>query len=139
MEAKNPFYFYHFKINYLSLYVDGVQVPSKPLQPQFGDAGLHVEAFQILFSGTGVHFLNDGFGIDRENYAKGYFLTVFDLTPDLSASCASHWNLARSGSVRIEVRFQNALTSTVNCIVYGEYDNVIEIDSNRHVVADFSV
>ncbi|OXU17398.1 hypothetical protein TSAR_011106 [Trichomalopsis sarcophagae] len=27
--------FQHFNVNYLSLYVDGVQIPSKPLQPRF--------------------------------------------------------------------------------------------------------
>ena len=52
--AKNPINFHHFNINYLSLYVDDFQVPIKTLQPRFGDAGLYVEAFQTLFSGTDV-------------------------------------------------------------------------------------
>ena len=34
-KSLNPFNFKNFKINYLCLYIDGVQVPSKPLQPDF--------------------------------------------------------------------------------------------------------
>lgn len=137
--ALNPFNFQHFRINFLSLYVDGSQIPCKPLQPRFtGNNKLYVDAFHTLFSGTGIHFLNEGIGIDRLNYRRGHFLTAFDLTPDLSAHCASHWNLVRSGSIRIEVRFEEALTNTVNCVVFAEYDNVLEIDSNRQIVADFS-
>ena len=57
------------------------------------------------YTDTGIHFLNEGLGINRYSYAAGYFL---DLTPDLSVHCNSHWNLVRSGSVRIEVGFETA-------------------------------
>jgi len=62
---------------------------------------------------------------------------AFDLTPDLSANTLSHWNLVRNGSLRIEVRFEKALTETINCLVYGEFDNVIEMDKDRNVIVDF--
>ncbi|XP_031781024.1 uncharacterized protein F54H12.2-like [Nasonia vitripennis] len=132
--ALNPFNFQHFSINYIFLYVDGVQIPSKPLQPRFtGLDKLYIDAFQTLYTGTGVHVLNEDFGINRYNYYKGNFLTAFDLTPDLSAHCGTHWNLVRSGRIRIEVRFETALLTAINCIVYAEYDNVLEIDSSRQI------
>lgn len=134
----NPFNFQNYGINYLSLYADGLQIPSRPLQPDFEKSSLYVDAYQTLFSGTGVHFLNEGNCITRTSYPYGYCLFAFDLTPDLSANSNTHWNLVRHGSVRIEVRFNEALTSTVNCIVYAEYDNVLEIDSSRQVIVDFS-
>lgn len=134
----NPFNFHHHYINHLSLYVDGQQIPSKPLQPEFDGNEMWVQSYHTLFSGTGIHFQNDGLDISRESYAKGYCLFAFDLTPDLSANCYTHWNLVRHGSVRIEVRFAKTLSNTINCIVYSEYDNVIEIDSARQVITDFS-
>ena len=76
------------------------------------ESGSH-RRYHTLFSGTGIHFLNEG-GINRHNYARGYFPTAFDLTPDLSAHCATHCNLVRSGSVRVEIRFETALVSTIN-------------------------
>jgi len=76
--------------------------------------------------------------INRNSYRKGYTLFAFDLTPDLSAHSSGHWNLIKSGSLRIEVRFSEALTHVVNCLVYAEYDNIIEIDSSRQVIMDYS-
>ena len=134
----NPFNFHHYKINYLSLYVDGVQISSRPLQPDFANYRLHVDSFHTLLSGTGMRFLNMGHSIDREDYRRGYCLFAFDLTPDLSANSNSHWNLVKHGSVRIEVRFEEALSSTTNCIVYTEYDNVLEIDAARQVMVEFT-
>lgn len=135
----NPFNFKNFGINFFSLYVDGMQIPSRPLQPSFSrNEPLYVEAYHTLFSGTGIHFLNEGNSISRDDYSKGYCLFAFDLTPDLSANCAGHWNLVKHGSLRLEVRFENALPVTINCIVYAEFDNVLEIDSSRQVIVDFS-
>uniref|UniRef100_A0ABD2XMC8 Coat protein n=1 Tax=Trichogramma kaykai TaxID=54128 RepID=A0ABD2XMC8_9HYME len=136
--AYNPFNFQHFDLNYLALYVDGVQVPSKALQPRFGASPLYIEAFQTLFTGTGIHYQNEGNGIDRSIYPLGHFLLAFDLTPDFSANLCTHWNLVRTGSLRLELGFENALIATVNCIAFLEYDNVIEIDANRSIVTDFT-
>ncbi|KAK4885780.1 hypothetical protein RN001_002051 [Aquatica leii] len=136
--ATNPFNFHHYKINYLSLYIDGQQIPSKPLQPDFTKSGLYVRAYHTLYSGTGIHFLNEGNDISREDYPKGYCLMAFDLTPDLSANANTHWNLVKNGSLRIEVGFEDALSETINCLVYAEFDNVIEIDKHRNVMVDFS-
>lgn len=132
----NPFNFAHFGLNHLSLYVEGTQYPSKPLQPNF-DKKSYVDSYNTLFTGTGIHFLNEGNMISRDAYPFGYCLTAFDLTPDLSASDNAHWNLIKHGSVRIETRFAEALTTTINCVVYAEFDNVIEIDAMRQVITDF--
>ena len=67
------------------------------------------------------------------------FLLTPDISdPDLSANCAGHWNLVKHGSLRLEVRFEKALSVTINCIVYAEFDNVLKIDFSRQVIVDFS-
>ena len=134
----NPFNFEHFNINFLCLYVDGIQVPSKPLQPDFTTKNQYIDAYHTLFSDTGIHFLNEGNHITRASYPHGYCLFAFDLTPDLSANDGGHWNLIKHGSVRLEVRFSAALTETVNCILYAEYENILEIDASRQIIVDFS-
>ncbi|EFN88674.1 Uncharacterized protein F54H12.2, partial [Harpegnathos saltator] len=78
----NPFNFQHYGINLFSLYVDDTQVPCRPLHPKFfGDEMLYTEAYHTLFSGTGIHFLNETNSISREDYPAGYTLFAFDLTP----------------------------------------------------------
>lgn len=133
----NPFNFKHFDLNFLSLYADGHQIPSKPLQPDFETNQLYVMAYHTLFSGTGIHFQDEGNDISREDYANGFCLYCFDLTADQSAH-AGHWNLQRHGSLRAELRFKNALPGTVTCLVYAEFDNIIEIDRHRNVLTDFT-
>lgn len=81
--------------------------------------------------------MNDGNNIPREHYSQGNCIMVFDLIPDLSANTLSHWNLVRHGSLRIEVRFDTALVETINCLIYGEFNNVVEIDKDQNVIVDF--
>uniref|UniRef100_A0A6V7J919 Uncharacterized protein n=1 Tax=Bracon brevicornis TaxID=1563983 RepID=A0A6V7J919_9HYME len=136
---KNPFDFQNWGINFLSLYVDGVQVPGRPLMPNFdSDCHLDAESHNTLFSGTGIHFADHGMDISRGEYRDGYCLFAFDLTPDLSANCATHWNLVKTGSLRIEVQFDSATKTNLNCILYAEYDNILEIDSTRQIIVDYN-
>ena len=133
----NPFNFEHFNINFLSL--SGVQIPGKPLQPRFENSGCgYIEAFHTVFTDSRIHLLNEGIDVNNVTYHAGYCLFAFDLTPDLSAYFTSHWNLMRSGSLRIEVRFAQALTETINCVVYADFDNVLEIESIRQIIMDFN-
>lgn len=131
----NPYNFNHHNLNYLALYVDGVQIPTKALQPSFKNKK-YIEAYHTVFSGTGIHFLNQGNSITRTDYPNGYCLYAFDLTPDLSANSDSHFNLIRHGAVRIEMRFDDTLDKTLNCIIYAEFDSVLEIDQSRQVSID---
>lgn len=60
-----------------------------------------------------------------------------DLTPDLSAS-DDHISLSKTGSLRIEVRFDNALPNAVTAVVFSEFACTIELDKNRNVITDYS-
>ena len=64
------------------------------------------------------------------DYSNGYALYAFDLSPDLAEE--GHFNLAKQGTVRVELKFGTALPNT-----YAEFENVIEIDPNRNIVYDF--
>ena len=62
---------------------------------------------------------------------------AFDLTPDLGED--DHFSLTRQGSVRLVLKFGEALAEPVSVIAYAEFQNVIEIDRHRNVIYDFSV
>ena len=133
--SKKPFNFRHFNADFLALYVDGVQVPSKPLQPDF-EGENHMRSYVSMFSGTGLMCRDQGNDISRDEYGNGYTLFAFDLTPDLSD--VGHFQLAKHGNLRLELHFKSQLSETVNAIVYAEFDNVIEIDKARNVLFDYS-
>ncbi|XP_034615465.1 uncharacterized protein F54H12.2-like [Trachemys scripta elegans] len=132
--TKNPFHFKHYDINFVALYVDGEQIPTKPLQPDF-EAGRCVREYMNLVQTAGKHMKDRSLLIDREEFAQGYTLFAFDLSPD--QECADHYSLIKTGNLRAEIRFGRALTVTVNMIVYGVFDNVIEINQRRNVLFDY--
>ena len=49
-----------------------------------------------------------------------------------------HFNLAKDGGVRVDMKFANALPNTINVIAYAEFENIIEIDRNRNVLFDYT-
>ena len=91
-----------------------------------------------FFSGSGIHWKDEGNEITYQEYGHGYTLYCFDLTADLS-SHQTHWNLQKQGCVRAEMRFKNPLAQPVNCVIYSEFSNLIEIDKARNVVVDYSL
>jgi hypothetical protein len=120
----------------MGLTVNGENLPGKPLQLKFGADSNYISAFQTLYAGAHKIFDNQGNGITREEYANGYTLFVFDLTPDLCLG--EHVQPIKNGNVSIECRFGTPLETALNIVVLGEFQSLIEIDANRNVLCDFN-
>ena len=131
---KKPFNAKNNGINFLAIYVDGRQVPAKPLQPNF-ETGSYVRSYVNLFSATGKQAPDEGNELSRDDFGKGYTFFGFDLTPDgCDGGC---FHLIRKGNLRIEMHFATALEQTVNVVVYGEFEAVLEIDKGRNIIYNY--
>ncbi len=75
-------------------------------------------------------------GITYNDFAGGFALYVLDLTP--SVLDGEQVELLKSGSLRLELKFEAELPNPVHVIVYGMLDGMIEIDKSRQVIADFA-
>ena len=95
---KNPFHAKNNAINFLAVYVDGRQVPAKPLQPNF-ETGQYVRSYVNLFSATGKHAQDEGNELTRDDFGNGYTFFGFDLTPDACDGGCFH--LVQNGKARI--------------------------------------
>ena len=136
--ASNPFNFKHHNLTQVGVYVDGEQIPRKPLFLKFDEAGSQnfITGFQSLFSGTGKLSQDTGNQINRSDYGQGYTLFTFDLTPDHCPG--DHFELIKQGNLRVELHFAQPLANTVNLIIYAEFQNLIEIDASRNVLYDYT-
>ena len=132
---RNPFNFQNYSLREVSVYLDGQNHGIKPLSSNF-TTGQYISSFMSLFSGTGKENRDEGNGISRTDFGNGYALYAFDLSADLSEN--ESFNLARHGTVRIDMTFGAALPHTVTVVAYAEFENIIEIDRNRNVVFDFN-
>ena len=130
----NPYNFETFNLNFLALFAGGQQFPAKPLTPNFTE-NQYMRSFMTMFEGTGMLNENRGHDITRENYPKGFTLYAFDLTSDMAEG--SHVDPIKHGSLKVEVHFDRQLPSTVNVILYCEYDNLIQFDRARNVITDY--
>ena len=133
--AKNPFHFQHFDTNYIALNVAGRQIPAKPLTPDF-EGRNYVRSYLNLFANTGKLFHDEGNAIKPYDFAAGYTLFCFDLTPNLTDD--QQIGLVRKGDLRLEMHFAKPLPETINVVCYAEFDNIVEIDKTRNVLCDFS-
>ena len=131
----SPFEFKHYNINSLSLYLDGVQVPSKALKPDF-ENDCYARSYHTLFTGTGMAWKDFGNFIKYKQYKEGNTLFCFDLTPSLSEG--DMVELPKSVSLRLEIGFSKPLNDPAHIIIFGEQDSLIEIDKSRQVITDFT-
>ena len=134
----NPFNFKHHNLSQVGVYVDGEQIPRKPLFLKFEKAGGQnfITGFQSLFSGIGAFSQDKGNQMTRSDYHQGYTLFAFDMTPDHCSG--DHFELIKQGNLRVELHFAQPLANTVNLIIYAEFESVIEIDTNRNVLYDYN-
>ena len=135
--ARNPFNFQTLGLSFLSLYLDGKQVPSKPLQPNFA-GGQYVRSFFNLMVSSGLANQDSGSNISRQDFTGGFALYSMDLTPSLIDD-NQLFELVKSGALRMELKFVRALLRSVTVVVWAEMDSVLEIDRNRTVLTDFSL
>ena len=98
--------------------------------------GQYVEAYNTLMRFTGQYKGSCLMLVDYNDFGNGNTILVFDLTA--RGECNSEqFTVRKLKNVRINLKYSNALTETINLILYGEFDGVLQIDANRNVVTDY--
>jgi len=104
----------------ISVYSDGQQQYGiKPLSTNYTDS-LYIRAFNTFSPELGNYIRTKNIGILRSTYSLGNALYVFNLSPDLAKQ--DHFNLQKQGSVRLVLKFRQALAENVLVIAYAEFE-----------------
>ncbi|UYV85056.1 hypothetical protein LAZ67_X004415 [Cordylochernes scorpioides] len=135
--TKNPFNFQNFNINYISLKIGQRVLPNRPLTPKFSE-GEFYRSYIDLFSNMGRYLSSGELNITPEEFQNGLTLFAFDTTPDLCASDL-HSSATQNSNISLEVKFSSALTSTINVILYSEFQSEIHIDKLRQCLVEVLV
>ncbi|ESO98016.1 hypothetical protein LOTGIDRAFT_174453 [Lottia gigantea] len=130
--TKNPFKFHHHRLEYIKLMKNG-----DVLDEYFMDVTNQQATAPYLDLMKRVGVLNDNEDLDFSDneYIIGYTLFGFDLTNDHGADQVN-FHPKSSGSLSLDLRFENALPNPLNLLMFAEYDNVLEIDVNRQILVD---
>ncbi|XP_071092743.1 uncharacterized protein F54H12.2-like [Haliotis cracherodii] len=121
----NPFNFKSSMLKKVTLYVDGVSVPSQPTEAD------DVKSYVNMLDGMDLWKKDEGNAITRSDFLLGSALFVFDL--DKMCEDSEYLNLVKSGTVRLELEFKSALINPLSCVVLTQRNSLIEIDQARNV------
>jgi hypothetical protein len=124
-------------VSSIGITVNGEEMPFKPMKLAFGAAPQYIEAYATMFSGTGKMYHNTGNDISRSEFASGYAVYAFDLTPDMCGA-SDHFNVIQKGNLAIDIQFAAAPAAAASLVCYGEFENTVHIDSERNVIYDYS-
>ena len=131
----NPFKFTHYDLGHFAIYVGVKQIPSEGLLLDMSNEKSSVMGYRTLFEGSGIHHSNSRLQITPAMYINGFFMLVFDPTPDLVAS-EGHASDSAHGHIRLDLKFRKALPDPLVCLLYLDYYGSIIIDAPRTVTTD---
>jgi len=95
----NPYNIRHYDLENFAMYVNGRQIPPEGVNLLMDHEKIAVMGYRTLFEGSGIHHSNSGL-ITPDKYINGFFMLVFDLTPDLADS-EGHTSDPVTGNIRL--------------------------------------
>ena len=133
--ATNPFNFQHAGVKKLEVSINGETVMSHPFEPDFAN-NMYLRSYLSLYQGLGKLGYDWAPDVTLGAYKNGYTLWCIDFTKDQEAQL-ERFHLIQTGNLRIELQFAANLGATLNCVVYAEFDNLLENNKQREVSIDY--
>jgi hypothetical protein len=135
-KSESPFNFKHFGLKQIEVQVDGENVCGTPMQLDFS-AQKYMRAYDGMFHALNKSYTDSGLDISYTDFKNGYALFCFDLTADGCGNTSNHFELAKQGNLRFKMTFEKPLTKTINVVLYGEFESILEINNAREVLLDY--
>lgn len=129
---KNPFNFKNFDLRRLVLYHNGEIVQGQVFEPHYKE-DKYSDVYAQTMSALKMYNTDDSNGITYDDFKEGYNFYAFDLTPDGGANDA-HRTVSLDTGLRLEMKFGTKLASNVNILIFGLFDEFMEITKLRHVM-----
>nr|CAD2165755.1 unnamed protein product [Meloidogyne enterolobii] len=132
--ALSPFNFKPFDIRDISVHTGGHIYPMVAYKLKFAQ-DLFVRAFVDMYEALGMANSDRSIDISMSRFKDGWTFFVIPLTSTLDDSCG--FELLKSGTTSVRLEFNTPIPAGgVEMIILGEFDQMIMIDYNRHIVTD---
>ena len=133
----NCFNFKHYNVNYLNLTLDGVSVGNSPIETVFSENKIdYTEAFLNLFKVSSKFNKDAGNNLTFGDFNNGYSIFAFEINPLKSFNNEALYP-TRTGTLRLQCKFDAVLPEAINVITYSVFDSVIYIDQTRSVSIEY--
>ncbi|KAK3922360.1 hypothetical protein KUF71_011829 [Frankliniella fusca] len=128
----NPFNFITAGVTRVSIFVNNVE---HKFDADFTREMGYTEAYASV--GTALGLDSDDMGsasqITLKRYKNGQFFIMLDTTADGSGNAGAAMNLPQMGNLSIECQLAAPLDYSITVLCMGEFDSMLEVDSNRQV------
>nr|CAD2203313.1 unnamed protein product [Meloidogyne enterolobii] len=130
----SPFNFKPFNLRDISVHTGGHIYPMVSYKLKF-DEDIFVRAYVDMYEALGMANSDRSFDISMSQFKSGWSFFVIPLTSTLDDSCG--FELLRSGTTSVRLEFNSPIPAGgVEMIIMGEFDQLLMIDYNRHIVSD---
>ena len=136
---KNPFAYNHFNLNFLQFHANGVAVPARPYQPDFANDRFEREYLSV-YEALNEITSDPCYQLPIDQYKAGNAIFAVNLSNDTSdgINISGYKNPKRTGDLKVEMRFAEALEKNITCLLLLQYDSTIIINSHLEVLTDYN-
>lgn len=132
----DPHAYNSYKLRNIEVHAGNLRVPFVPFEMDFPN-NHYIRGFEHLHRTLGLTGSNIDCGINREMFADGYNLWVFNLTSSLQDDAT--FDFVRDGPTMLNLRFEEMLASKgIYAIIMAQWDSVMYIDHTRTVRTDLT-
>lgn len=136
----DTFSFEHLNINHLAFNIDGKSFPRQPFMPDF-EKKLYMREYYSFLQAFNQDGTSPVMSMPYDTYLIGRTFFCYNFAPDLGDGCGfgGYLNLIKRGTLGMHIRFSTPPTEPYMAIVFGEFDNLIQIDKNLQVTTDYLI
>ena len=135
--TRDPFCFQKFGLTSIKQIVKGEEYPYETLELVGNDSTKDLLGYSRFLQASGAWCKLKGNMLRKDDWGqdKGCTLFMYDNVPN---GCADSKNLnpKQSGDLQLKLDFRAAPANNITVIVFGEFENLLEVDGNGAVLYD---
>ena len=135
--TRDPFCFQKFGLTSIKQIVKGEEYPYETLELVGNNSSKDLLGYFRFLLASGGWCKLKGNMVEKDDWGQGKGCTLY-MYDNVANGCADSRNLnpKQSGDLQLKLEFRAAPNTNITVLVYGEFENLIEVDKNGAVLYD---